>query len=166
MSQFPQAVCKFCANRRMRPKPELFSASDLHNPQVLKAQLEWEQQDQQRKFTELQRFEEGRPFNYEPYHYYWCEAFTPLDPELIPQLETMLSDGDTERARELAKESNSRGRDLVRRAQAGDWDAVSELAKSGRATMDPVTGEIAQFYALCDQMNPEGQCPLFEPKRT
>lgn len=165
MSQPVLSVCKICAHQRIRPKPVLFSNADLHNPEVLKAKLEWEQQDMQRRFIEQQRIEEGKLFDYEPYHYSWCDAFTPLDPGLIPQLEDALVKEGKELARRIASESRLRAQDLIDRAGAGEAEAIWALSERGLATINPVTGEISHYFALCDQMNPKGQCPLFELKR-
>ncbi|KAA0231948.1 hypothetical protein EDS67_00705 [candidate division KSB1 bacterium] len=158
------AICSKCQHQRMRPKAQLFSQSDLQAPGVLKSKLEWEQQDQERRQIEMQRLDAGQPFNYEPYHYAWCAAYTPYDAQLQDVIANALKDGEPEHVRQLAKESVKRGQELIRRAKADDTAALDELAESGRATMNPVTGEIMQIYALCARMNPTGQCPLFEPK--
>jgi hypothetical protein len=157
------AVCTRCRNYRIRPEPELFGLSDLQTPGVLKSKLEWDQQNQERRLLEMQRFDAGQPFNYEPYHYPWCAAYTPYDNQLSGAIASALGHGDRERARQLAKESVARGVTLIRRAQAGDTAALQELAENGRATMNPVTGEVMQVYTLCARVNPTGQCPLFEP---
>jgi hypothetical protein len=131
---------------------------------VLKAKLEWDQQEQERRLIELQRFEAGQSFNYEPHHYPWCTAYTPYDNTLAGAIEEALSVGNRKLARELAMKSHERGNKLIKQAEAGYDAALQELAENGRATMNPVNGEIMQTYALCARMNPGGQCPMFEPK--
>lgn len=160
----PIAICTKCQYYCMRPKPELFSLADLQTSGILKTKLEWDQQDQERRRLEMQRFETGQAFNYEPFHYPWCAAYTPYDSQLPKAIASALALEDRQGARELAKESVSRGVELISQAQAGDTTALQELAEHNRATLNPVTGEIMQIYALCAYMNPTGQCPLFEPK--
>ena len=146
----------------MRPKPQLFSRSELQAPGVLKSELEWEQQDQERRLTEMQRYEAGHRFTYEPYHYPWCDALTPFDATLPEEMETALMKGGVEAAREFASKSTAKGKKLLADAKGGDGAALQELANTGSASMNPVTGEISEVYALCARMNPAGQCPLFE----
>jgi hypothetical protein len=164
MSEFTIAICTMCRHYRLRPKTELFSPSSLQASGVLKAKLEWDQQEQERRQAELQRFEAGQPFTYEPFHYPWCAAYTPFDQALPPEMSEALSAGDLDEARRLAQESVARGWVLIKEAKNGDFEALQELAERGRATMNPVTGEVSPLYALCARMNPMGQCPLFEPK--
>ena len=143
----------------MRPRPELFSISDLQTPGVIKTKLEWDQQDQERRLVELQRFEEGKSFNYEPYHYPWCAACTPYDKQLAGAINKALTEGSQEHACQLAKESVARGEELIRQAQAGDLTALQELAENGRATRNPVTGEIMKIlYAMRSQQS-DGAMP-------
>lgn len=164
MNDIPFAVCSKCQHYRVRPKPELYNLSDLQTPGVLKSKLEWDQQDHERRLEEMQRFKARIPFNYEPYHYPWCAAYTPFDKQLLEEIDSAIADGDLDKVKWLAKESVARGKELVRRAHTGDMAALHELAENGRATMNPVNGEIMQIFALCAQMNPTGRCPLFEPK--
>lgn len=166
MSTIPIAVCAQCRHCRVRPKPELFSLADLQMPGVLKSKLEWDQQDQERRLLEMQRFEAGQPFSYEPYHYPWCAAYTPFDALLQDKLAKAAAAGEMEQAHRAARESVERGRDLIRHAQAGDTAALQELMENRRAMMNPVTGEVMQVYALCAHMNPTGQCLLYEPTRS
>jgi hypothetical protein len=72
-------ICAHCRHQRMRAELELFSAADLQTPAILKAQVEWDQQRRQRAQQETQRVAAGLPFEYEPHHFAWCAAFTPLD---------------------------------------------------------------------------------------
>lgn len=72
-------ICARCRHQRMRPEPELFSAGDLQTAAILKSQVEWDQQRRQRAQQETQRVAAGLPFEYEPHHFAWCAAFTPLD---------------------------------------------------------------------------------------
>ena len=44
-----------------------------------KARSEWEEQEKQHALRESQLFASGGEFDYEPRHYAWCAAFTPLD---------------------------------------------------------------------------------------
>lgn len=194
------SVCKKCRHFRERSKPELFKANELQMPGVLKAKLEWDQQEQERRLIELQRFEADQPFNYEPHHYPWCAAYTPYDNTLPDLIKKVLMEEDCERIRDLigisieccidenwiklieraisgdnaslkeltinlAGISHARGNSLIKLAEAGDDEALQELAEKGRATVNPVTGEIMQIYALCARMNPRQQCPVFEPKK-
>jgi len=60
-------------------------------------------------------------------------------------------------------DSWDKNKKLLKDAQAGDVAAMQTLGESGRATINPVTGEVARVYALCARMNPAGQCLMFEP---
>jgi hypothetical protein len=144
----------------------MFNVNELQVPGVLKAKLERDQQEQERRLIEMQRFESGQLFTYEPYYYPWCEAYTPFDNTLQSAISEALVKEDRELARELAKKSNTQGIDLIERAKAGDNAALQELAEKGRATINPVSGDILQVYILCAQMNQSGQCPIFELKLT
>jgi hypothetical protein len=53
--------------------------------------------------------------------------------------------------------------DLAERAAAGDQQALGELVSTRAGQVNPVTGEVAPFYALCVRMNPEGRCARYEP---
>ena len=46
----------------------------------------------------------------------------------------------------------------VKKATAGDEDALARLMQSGGANLNPVTGELTPIYALCLRMNPTGGC--------
>lgn len=158
------AICSNCLYYRTRPKPQLFTGSELQTPGVLKSMNEWEQQEQNRWQNEQQILEAGRPFFFEPHHYAWCDMYTPFDATLPEAMDRALNRSDIEGARELAKKSNQRLKELILLAQNGDTSPLDELAGHGSATMNPVTGEIMQIYGLCARMNPDGQCPMYEPK--
>lgn len=155
------AFCPKCKYYRKRPKPELFNESELQNSGVLKSKLEWDQHDNERRLLELQRVESGQPFTYEPYHYAWCEAFTPYVDRLKNIIDSAASENNLEHIRELVKQNTTRGLELVRLARDGDTVALQELIEHGNVTLNPVSGEILYVYALCAYMNPTGQCPLF-----
>ena len=72
-------VCADCRFYRMRPKAELFSSEELQTAGGLKAQSEWQQQEKQHAEHEAQLVASGGAFNYEPHHYAWCAAYTPVD---------------------------------------------------------------------------------------
>lgn len=116
---------------RLRPKPVLFSPSDLQTPGILKAQVEWDQQSKQRAQQEEQRLASGLPFDYEPHHFAWCDAYTAVE--------------------------------LSIQANAGDPAAIEEFMAQGAGVMNPVSGQLSPYYALCAEKNPEGQCPKYEP---
>ena len=52
--------------------------------------------------------------------------------------------------------------EVVTAANAGDAEAMSELARKGGAVLNPVTGEFTPIYALCTRMNPRGVCEHHE----
>jgi hypothetical protein len=52
--------------------------------------------------------------------------------------------------------------DLARRAGGGDQEALAELIATRAGRVNPVTGEVTPFYALCARMNPEGRCERYE----
>jgi len=160
------AVCSKCKHHQVRPKPELFSRAEMQSPAVLKAKLEWEQQQNERRQAEMQRFEAGQQFTYEPFNYPWCKAFTPLHTDLLLTVQDEVGKGlslDEARAKLVAgmKEWQS----VATKALAGDMDAAEQLGMAGAATVNPVTGEVAQVYALCARMNPQAQCVLFEQEK-
>lgn len=73
------AICAKCKHHRQRSSEQLFGLSDLQIPGVLKAQIEWEQQEQERRLLEVQLFDSGQEFKYEPHYYAWCAVYTPSD---------------------------------------------------------------------------------------
>lgn len=75
----PLRVCARCRHYRTRPAVEPFSVSELSAAGVLKAKTEWDQQQRQRAQIEQARFEANQPFDYEPYHFAWCAAYTRID---------------------------------------------------------------------------------------
>jgi hypothetical protein len=72
-------ICKSCRYLRQREPTRLFNATELQSPGGLKAYSEWQQQDKQHAEREAQLVASGSPFTYEPHHYAWCAAFTPLE---------------------------------------------------------------------------------------
>jgi hypothetical protein len=156
------AICKRCVHYCLRPRPALFQPSELQSAAVLKAQLEWDQEDQQRKRLEQQRYEAGQPFSYEPHAYPWCKAATPFDVRLQPIVDEARRNGATDDTRAAARALATENAALVRRAQDGDEAALDELAQHRSVVLNPVTGEIKPIYTLCDQLNPAGDCPLYE----
>jgi hypothetical protein len=151
------AVCSRCAHFRMRAKPALFKSSELQTSAVLKAQLEWDQEDEERKRLEQQRFEAGQPFTYEPHSFPWCQAATPYDERLTDRLRKGAAD-TAEAARTFATENRA----LLERARKGDDAALTELGDRASIVVNPVSGEISQVYTLCDRLNTMGACPLYE----
>jgi hypothetical protein len=158
------AICAKCRHYRTRPNPKLFNQSDLQTPGILKAQLEWDQQQDQRANEERRRFEAGQEFVYEPFNYAWCAAYTHLGNLDASQIEGALKSGKRGQLHEVVEQSIEHDEERMRRAKAGDEVALQELAENGRAKMNPVTGEVMQVYELCVGKNPDGQCPLFEAK--
>ena len=152
------AVCSRCAHYRMRAKPALFKSSELQVSAVLKAQLEWDQEDEERKRLEQQRFEAGQPFTYEPHSFPWCQAATPRDRRLAEELQKVAPADVRARAREIAAENQA----LLQRARKGDDAAFTQLAGRSSVVINPVSGEIHQVYTLCDEVNARGNCPLYE----
>jgi hypothetical protein len=63
----------------MRPRPTLFSPVELMSAEVLKAQLEWMQQERKRAQAEEQRLFANVAFDYEPFNYPWCGKYTRLE---------------------------------------------------------------------------------------
>lgn len=159
----PFAICSKCRYYRTHPQVHLFSPDELHMAGVLKAQTEWDQQEHERAEEELRRFQAGDRFDYEPMHYAWCWAYTNMDEQDWPAIQDAIAANDGQRIRALIEESITHGLDRLTHARDGDEAALADLAKSGRATMNPVTGDIAQIYALCQRMNPNAQCALFDP---
>ncbi len=124
--------------------------------------MEWEQQNNERRQAEMQRYDSGGQFNYEPFSYPWCEVFTPLDVGLLQRVEEAAQTGRADEAKAMILENMARSATLLKQAASGESDAMEQLGMSGRATINPVTGEVAQIYALCVRMNPRGQCLMFE----
>jgi hypothetical protein len=71
-------LCAHCRHQRLRSRPVLFSPAELSSAEVLKAQLEWTQQERQRAQAEQHRLHSGGVFDYEPYNYHWCARYTPI----------------------------------------------------------------------------------------
>jgi hypothetical protein len=89
--------CIKCRYSRLRPKADLFSSAELQTSGGLKAYGEWQQQEKQHAEREAQLVSSGGAFTYEPHHYAWCAAFTPLD------LATKASAGDQPSLAELMR---------------------------------------------------------------
>jgi hypothetical protein len=53
---------------------------------------------------------------------------------------------------------------LVEAANGGDEDAAATLMREGGASLIPVSGAWTPFYALCQRMNPKGDCEKHEPR--
>jgi len=155
------SVCVKCKHHRRKSIPELFSITDLQSPLVLKSKLEWEQQNNERRLMELHRFESGHPFIYEPYYYSWCAAYTPFNEKLYDDIRNAQLEDNSELISGLTKRLTA-GWDLISSARNGDYFALQKLVEHNCAVMNPVTGEIAPVYALCANVNPDGQCPLYE----
>lgn len=166
------AICSKCQHYKVRPKTELFNMNELQVPGVLKAKLEGDQQEQERRLIEMQRFESGQLFTYEPYYYPWCTAYTPFDNTLQRDVSEALEKENRELSPEeeigivkiISEKSNKCGIALLKKAKAGDNAALDELAEKGSATINPVSGDIMQVYILCAQMNPSGKCPIFKQR--
>lgn len=157
------AFCPDCRHHRMRAPVELFSRADLQTPGVLKARLEWEQQEQERRQIEMQRFEAGQPFTYEPFYYDWCAAATPFDVQALAEASDLAAAGDREAALTLGADRRAEASRSIEAARKGDRSAIQGLMLTGAAGMNPVTGEVLPVYGLCARINPSGECPLFEP---
>jgi len=144
------SVCRDCTYYRMRQPLRLFGENDLGNAGILKAQMEWDQQLRQRALQEQQRVAAGQSFDYEPFSYAWCAAYTVLgESELLE--DSSISDGP------------ARPFDLdYARALKADREAFERLASAGHAVMNPVTGDVSRTFALCVQLNPTGQCSEFK----
>lgn len=71
--------CRDCRHRKDRPKANLFSSAELQTAGGLKAQTEWQEQEKQHSEGERQLFHSGGAFTYEPRHYAWCAAYTPIE---------------------------------------------------------------------------------------
>jgi hypothetical protein len=86
----------------MRLKADLFSSAELQTAGGLKAQSEWQQQERQHAEREAQLYASGDAFTYEPHHYAWCAAYTPI--ELVEQANT----GDEGALAQLMQEGHAR----------------------------------------------------------
>jgi hypothetical protein len=157
------AFCPGCRHHRMRAPLELFSRADLQAPGVLKAKLDWDQQEQERRQLEMQRFEAGQAFTYEPFFYDWCAAATPFDAQALAAASDLAAAGDRQAARALGAERRYEATRQIARARSGDRGAIQGLMVTGTAGMNPVSGEVLPVYGLCARINPTGECPLFEP---
>lgn len=133
----------------MRAPLKLFGETDFGNAGVLKAQMEWDQQLKQRALQEQQRVTARQPFDYEPFSYAWCAAYTVL--------------GKNELKSSSMEDGPARSYDEAYvLALAGDREAFERLASSGLAVMNPVTGEVSRTFSLCVQLNPAGECSEFQ----
>lgn len=158
---FQFAICKDCQYYRRRTKTVLFKST----PATSKASLKKDDNDEQLRLLEKQRFDLDYPFDYEPYSYAWCAACTPFDNQLLDAIKKGFKPDESLNIQKIAMESVSRGMSLIDRASNGDQEALLELAERGRATFSPISGEVKQIYSLCDRINSQGQCPLFEQKK-
>jgi hypothetical protein len=119
---------------------------------------------EQLRILERQMFESNERFDEEPHFYAWCAACTPYDNKLFETILIEKQKGSTD-IHKIAQDSVSGGIELIARANNGDQEALFELAERGRATFSPISGEVKQIYSLCDRINSQGQCPLFEQKK-
>jgi hypothetical protein len=166
------AYCPRCAHYRLRQRPQLFSAADMQSTGGLKASLEWEQQQDQLRLLEQQRMDAGEVLTYEPQFHPWCAAASPFDEAILQAVDEATAGDDAERpglagkARDLARVSRDEASDLIARAKQGDYDAITRLVEGRRVTVNPVAGDIQPTYVLCQRVNRQSRCPLFEPKET
>jgi len=166
------AYCQYCVHYRLRAQAELFSAADMQSAGGLKASLEWEQERIQLRFTEQQKVdaEENKVLDYEPQFHAWCAAASPFDEEVLRAVDEATAASEEERtklasnARQVAEDSRKQAAELLTRARAGDYEAVTRLVEQERIRVDPVGGDIQETYVLCQRVNPSGRCPLFDRK--
>ena len=162
------ALCQRCVHYRLRARPELFSPADMQSAGGLKARLEWEQQQDQMRLLEQQRVQANEILTYEPHFHAWCAAASPFDEAILRAVDDAIEASDEERptlaetARHVALVSRQEAAALLDRAHHGDYDAITQLVKGGRAAVNPVAGDIQATYVLCDRVNQRTRCPLFE----
>jgi hypothetical protein len=52
----------------------------------------------------------------------------------------------------------------VQQARDGDDNLLQELVDTGKAVFNPVTAELNPTYAVCERVNPRGECEGYEPR--
>jgi hypothetical protein len=168
----PVALCQRCVYYRVRARPALFSSADMQSAGGLKARLEWEQQQDQMRLLEQQRVEANEIFTYEPHFHAWCAAASPFDEAILRAVDEAVEANDDDRlglaqtARHVALVSRQEAAELLARANDGDDEAMALLVERGRATVNPVAGDVQLTYVLCDRVNQRTRCPLFERRES
>jgi hypothetical protein len=157
------SICTRCVHCKRYVKSELFNKSDLQMSGPAGAKIKGFEEEEQLRTKEMLQFQAGERFTYEPHNYDWCAIFTPLDAMLPDSILQKLADNDLDGARKLAHESHNLMIELLKRAKSDDSEALQELMSRGGGTLNPVSGNVEQVYALCYTMNHRAQCPLFEP---
>lgn len=94
--------CRTCRHMHKRVAPQLFGGADLESAGILKTQIELDQENKQRAQMEMQRNLARQPFDYEPYNYEWCAAYTKID------VVNKARAGDAAALDELLKEGGAR----------------------------------------------------------
>lgn len=162
-------ICNKCVHYRSRAKPYMGSDFDKRNPASIRIIEKWEQEYEDRRRWEdenARKLFDGNmqgAIDYEPYHYPWCDLFSPYDALLRGEMKRARDNGDLKQAKELAVLSITRGKLNYTKAQSGDSQAIDDLIQHMSITINPVSGEISQVYALCAIINYQSQCLLFEP---
>lgn len=163
--------CTLCKNYILKPDLKLFSDSDLSNPEVLKANNEFESQKNARRILESNNVKE-RPFlNYEPNFYGWCQAMFPYSRTEHGEILNKIANQEikTEEAaknlRDITKELN----DLKNKAQKNDFSALEELNDRNAVEIGDSTGTQEYYYAIAQNVNLNNksdtlECPLYEIK--
>lgn len=172
MSQhLPAPTCEHCRHFRKRQPAAISSGAAIWSPEVMKAELERRQELVKIAQTEMLRETmdflssfEGR-FDYEPFTYPWCAAFTPHDPQLHLELDALLAAQEYDQARSTAQQRCAANQQLLTQAQGGDSTARHTVVRRQLAAPDWVMGAPKPYYALCHRLNFEGRpCPLFAPQ--
>ena len=70
--------------------------------------------------------------------------------------------GDRPKARAIAIERVAEICELMKQARAG-LPVTNQLLDTGAVVTDPVSGDLAPVYGICATINPDNQCPMFDP---
>jgi hypothetical protein len=71
--------CKECNHYRMATPPNPLDTVKLSSPKAIELQTKWQQELANRALAEQQRFEHGRPFDFEPWAYSYCSYFSEIE---------------------------------------------------------------------------------------
>jgi hypothetical protein len=154
-------LCTNCQYYRQRAAVILFPPSQGGRPGIIKTRIEYEEMLRQRAESERQKAYNREIFDYEPYHYAWCAAYTYLSDEDLHTAADLLQ-GKPEVAQQFVVERVSRNMELVRAAREGNDGALMQHVQTHRTVQHPVTGEILLLYELCDWCNPTMDCVLYD----
>jgi hypothetical protein len=125
--------------------------------------------DQLARKQEEERQLAGQKFEFEPRHLPWCQRFTMA--KLSPEMLEDLANNDLipkKWAQDLPKGPSPLLQMVLKEILDGkeESEAIQQRFQEHNFefVFDPARGEVRAVFALCDRLNPFGNCPHFSPR--